>query len=123
MGKAAHFLNVDLDLRAYSEADAEALVYALGMSTVLLTCSGRFASFELRETTNSAADAIRAFTNLSEALPWAVRSIWDRCESRTMNVGVKAGTESFSVVFEFPSGIIDDLQRIGAGFAITVYSP
>jgi hypothetical protein len=122
MGKTTQFLNVDLDLRTHSKADAQSLASALEPSTVLLNCSGRFASLELREAVSSPADAIRTFTSLIEALPRADRRIWNRCEMRTMNVGVRAGTEPFSAVFELPSTTVDDLQRIGAGVAITVYS-
>ncbi len=97
-----HFLNVDLDLRGPSEAEVRELVRFLEPSALMMNLSGTFASLELRETVENAAEAIAGFVRVVRSLPPQTRALWDRCESRVMNVGIQSRPLPHAAVFELP---------------------
>jgi hypothetical protein len=117
---ATKFLNVDLDL--HSESGLEELVDALGSAVVDLNRDEENrASVELAEQPQSIDGAVLAFYNLITDLPPKVRTIWDHCEVRSMNIGIQVGSSPYSEGFKLSSNTISLLSSINAEIVVTTY--
>jgi len=115
------FLNVDLDLRAQS--GLEELLKSLGSSVVVLHQSKHEASVELVSEFGTLEETAANFVALIESLSPRARNIWDEFESRTLNVGIQAGSEPHAASFEISSETIASLARAKVAVIFTVYAP
>lgn len=90
---------------------------------IVLHKTAQEASVELNERFSNPQEAIAALVSLTESLPAQAREIWDRSESRTMNIGIQAGSAPYAASFAISRECIELLARIGGDTAITVYAP
>lgn len=116
------FLNVDLDIQAKS--GLRVLLQAFGEAVIVLNdeCED-FADVELAEQPQSIDDAILKFYNIIHILPQNARAIWNNCETRSMNIGIQAGTTPYSEHFRISDKTISRLAEINAEIVMTVYAP
>jgi hypothetical protein len=80
------FLNVDLDIRA--RAGLDELLRSMAPSVIVLSQPEHFASVELNEEALSLEETVVKFIELIESFPPAMRDIWNRCEWRSLNIGI-----------------------------------
>ena len=113
------FLNVDLDIRA--EHDLDALLEYMGDSVIAMYQTASLAAVELSDQYPTLDETIRGFAALIESLPEQGRRIWERCQSRSMNIGIQSGDEPYSVEFALSKESINRLAAMGCEIAITVY--
>lgn len=114
------FLNVDLDLKA--RAGLMLLVRALHPALIALHASDQEATLELASQPSSAAQAIEEISKEVARLPAGLRSAWDSCLTRNMDVGVAAGRAPHQVLFALPHSTLLQLTEMGTGLAFTVYA-
>jgi hypothetical protein len=114
------FLNVDFDISP--AGSGLALVRALGATVIVLHKRKRFICLELARQPKSVDDAIQEFARLIEQLAAKARHVWDGCQSRTMNVGIRAGKRPHSAEFKLSQATIDALARIRADVVFTIYA-
>jgi hypothetical protein len=113
------FLNVDLDIKA-SRAISGLLV-ALEKDVVFLQRLTNAATVELRSQPRDPSQAILRFAAIVARLPPKARAQWNRCQHRSMNIGLKIiGTEKRTKLeLEFPA--IQALISIESSVAFTLY--
>lgn len=117
---ATKFLNVDLDL--HSESGLTQLIDALGSAVVDLEREEENrASVELAEQPQSIDEAVLAFYNLIKSFPPKVRTIWDHCEVRSMNIGIQVRSSPYPEGFKLSSNTISLLSSINAEVVVTAY--
>ena len=114
------FLDVDLDIRA--ERDLDALLEHFGDSVIVLHRTANLAVVELSDDYPTLEETIRGFATLVESLPVQERRMWDLCQSRSINIGIRAGNEPHSAEFAVSKELIGRLAAIGCEVAITVYA-
>lgn len=116
------FRNVDLDIRAQS--GLQELLEGLKDSIYVMNNETQgFASVELLDVQPESIDhAVRLYFDLVQALSPRLRNIWDNCEIRCMNIGVQAGTEPYSKLFNISRETISLLSSIHADVVFTVYA-
>jgi hypothetical protein len=112
---------VDLDLRAKS--GLRTLQKALEPSVVVLSYQPRrFLSVELADIQPKDIDeAVRSFSQLIARFEPSARAIWDRCESRTLNVGIQAAATPHPAEFKLSQDAVVMLSHMRAEICITVY--
>jgi hypothetical protein len=115
-----HFLNVDLDIRA--RAGLDQLLRSMAPSVIVMNQSEHFASVELNETLSLEETAVK-FIELIESFSPAVRDIWNRCEWRSLNIGVQAGSQPHSSTFALSERIVSLIAAVKLEVAFTVYAP
>ena len=114
------FLNVDLDI--HSSHGFQDILIAFGSAVIVMNSSSEFLSLELSEGPSSVEGAIVRFGELVEQLPHAARAQWDKCRSKTMNVGIQSGTSPYAVEFRLPCHVFEVLLGVGADVVWTVYA-
>jgi hypothetical protein len=67
-------------------------------------------------------DAIVRYAMLVESLPSDIRRLWDECEDRCLNVGIRSGLARHASAFRISTAAIAKLVAIAARLEITVYS-
>ncbi|SRR6266852_196294 len=118
----AQFLNVDLDLHDRSGVDS--LVAAFEPKLVVLHKEETFVSLELATGTTPPLDEVlNGIADVVEALPRQARTLWDRCQRRTMNLGFEAGDTHSSRGFLIPAPTLTRLVSVGAELEVTIYAP
>lgn len=116
-------LNVDLDLRAKS--GLEELLKAFGSAVVVMNHEEEdFVSIEVAsdKQLQSIDEAILDYYNIIHALPPRIRAIWDKCEMRSMNIGIQACTTPYSRSFQLSNNTISLLSSMNTEIVITVYA-
>jgi hypothetical protein len=113
------FLNVDLDIRA--ERGLDTLIECMGDAVIAMYQSADSAAVELSDQYPTLEETIAGFTALIESLPEQGRHIWDKCQSRSMNIGIRAGDEPHSIEFALSKESINRLAAMDCEIAITVY--
>lgn len=115
------FINVDLDIRA--KAGIQALLKAFGPAVVNLKREEENClSLEILDQPQSIDEAISSFCALVSSLPPEIRAIWNKCEVRSLNIGIQSGTASYSESFLISGDTISLVSSINAEVIITVYS-
>jgi hypothetical protein len=116
-----HFLNVDLDIRA--RVGLPSLIKAMASSVVVLSYQPRrFLCVELAAIQPKDIDgAVRSYFDLVELFGPSDRLIWDRCESRIMNIGIQAATAPYQAEFKISQDAVGMLGQMRAEIKITVY--
>ena len=114
------FLNVDLDIRSHT--GIEQLLEPIAGSAIQLHKTRESVSLELIEDFASVEEAISRWLDLIETLPTPAREIWNRCESRSLNVGIKAGNEPHAACFAISSAAISRLAIQNLEIIFTVYA-
>jgi hypothetical protein len=117
---ATHFLNVDLDIRA--RAGLEELLRSMAPSVSVMNQSEHFASVELNESLSLEETVVR-FIELIESFSPAMRDIWNRCEWRSLNIGIQAGSKPHSSDFALSERIVSLIAAVKLEVAFTVYAP
>jgi hypothetical protein len=117
----AQFLNVDLDL--HDRSGVRSLVAAFEPKLVVLHKEETFASLELATGTTPPLDEVlNGIAEVVEALPRQARTLWDRCQRRTMNLGFEAGDTHPSRGFVIPGPTLTRLASVGAELEVTIYA-
>jgi len=114
------FLNVDLDIRA--RAGLDELLGSMAPSVIVLSQSEHFASVELNEDF-SLEETVVKFIELIESFPPAMRDIWNRCEWRSLNIGIQAGSKPHSSTFALSERIVSLIAAVKLEVVFTVYAP
>lgn len=117
--ETTRFLNVDLDLSAPN--GLLPLVRALQPTLISLRASDKDVTLELAKQPEGVGEAIDGIAREVERLPASLRSIWDSCSTREMNVGLAAGREPHETHFLVPLASLSRLAAIGADLVFTVY--
>jgi len=115
------FLTVDLDIRA--RAGLEELLRSMAPSAFVLNQSEHFASVELNEEALSLEETVVKFIELMESFPPATRDIWNRCEWRSLNIGIQAGSKPHSSTFALSERIVSLIAAVKLEVVFTVYAP
>ena len=115
------FLNVDLDIRA--PAGLGALLESMASSIVVLYQSEYAASVELNEVDLSLEQTVVRLIELIKSLPPAALEIWNRCELRSLNIGIQAGSEPHSTTFALSERIVSLIAAVKLEVVFTVYAP
>ena len=115
------FLNVDLDIRV--QAGLAALLDAMGSSVVVLNQTGQTASVELNEENLSLEETTARLVELVNSLPPEAKTIWEQCELRSLNVGIRAGVEPHSSEFAISKETVSAIADAGFEVVFTVYAP
>jgi len=118
-GRAAHFLNVDLDLE--SRAGLANLLTALEPHVFVLSSTARRASVELAKQPRSAEEAVVGIIRLVQTLSVKGRRAWRQCTKRVLNIGLQAGESPHQFVVPLSAQVIQEVARASLGLAITVY--
>jgi hypothetical protein len=115
------FLNVDLDLRGDG---LEELLGYLGSSVLVMHRAARQLSLELSDSGNDPLDVTLAkWIELIQSLPEPARAIWDRCELRSMNIGIQSAERPHAALFAVSRTTVSELAGLQAEIALTVYAP
>jgi hypothetical protein len=115
------FLNVDLDLCG---SGLEELLGYLGCSVLVMHQTAQDLALELSDSNNDSLDVTLAkWVELIQSLPEQGRAIWDRCDRRSMNIGIQSSGEPHAAVFAVSSTTVSRLAGIQAEIALTVYAP
>jgi hypothetical protein len=120
-GSFTQFLNVDLDIRA--RAGLEELLRSMAPSVIVLSQSEHFASVELNEEALSLEETVVKFIELIESLSPAMRDIWNRCERRSLNIGIQAASKPHSSTFALSERIVSLIAAVKLEVVFTVYAP
>jgi len=117
------FLNIDLDLR--SKSNLKELLEAFGSTVIILNHEEEgCASIEIATDKHpvSIDEAILDYYNIINSLPTKARTIWNKCDVRSMNIGVQAGTNPYSKNFTLSKHTISLLSSINAEVVISIYA-
>lgn len=114
------FLNVDLDLRCAAGLDD--LLAALASRAIVLHRTENTASLEADQDSETLDAAVTRLLDLVAALPPAARAVWDRCEARVFNIGLRAGVSPHAAGFGLTERAVQRLAAVGAGIEITIYA-
>jgi len=115
------FLNVDLDLRGDG---LEELLRYLGSSVLVMHQTAHELALELSNRVDEPLDETLAkWIELLQSLPEPARAIWDRCELRSMNIGIQSAEKPHSALFTIPSSRVSQLASLQAEIVVTVYAP
>jgi hypothetical protein len=115
------FLNVDLDIRV--QAGLETLLDAMGSSVVVLNQTAKTASVELNEPHLPLEETTAKLIELVNSLSPEARSIWEQCEWRSLNIGIRAGVEPHSCEFAISKETVSAIADAGLEVVVTVYAP
>ena len=123
----ASFLNVDLDV--ISSRPLDSFVRGLGKTVMILAAGkqGRRYSAHLELAASGYGQSpdriILRFVTLIKKLPAAAKTAWAQASARTFDIGIQAGHETPNFQVSLKPATIAAITSIGAGLAITVYSP
>jgi len=123
---AAHFINVDLDLK--STASLSPLLEAwLDRVSALYTPEKDGGKHWLRLGLHSQPSdperGILEFCRLVRRLRGAARAAWQKASSREFDIGVQAGMERRSAEWVLSRKVIDAIHGVGGHIRVTIYSP
>ena len=120
---ATQFLNVDLEMIA--DVDLAPFLAQVASQVVVLRDSidgpTRTVWLELDAEPEDMDDAVRRYVALIEALPAAIRELWDACSDRCLNVGIQAGQLPHAAEYRMSPASVAGVARIRAGLEVTVY--
>jgi hypothetical protein len=123
---AAHYINVDLDLKSTAP-----------LSPLFEAWSGRVGRLQTpdkdgrkywlrlslyRGGADPAADILE-FCRLVRRLRGAARTAWRKASSREFDIGIQAGLESRSAEWVLPPTVVEAMHDVGGHLRLTVYSP
>lgn len=114
------FLNVDLDIHAHE--GLEALVKFFRPYTLLLHQSETEASFETLVDRDSIDDSVNDFIRILTSMKSKERVLWEKCESRILNVGIAAGCEPHAKVFDICNETMKSILKFGCTIRVTIYA-
>lgn len=118
-----HYINTDLELE--SPEDLTPIVDEFGEDAFnLYNGEGRghyLATFESNQNSGSPDSVIQFFCCLVEAFEPEERKIWDRCYSRTFDIGYEGGIHQQSYTDEIRPETLSMVAAINASIRITVY--
>jgi hypothetical protein len=118
-GSTTEFLNVNLDLRAPEGLDD--LAEAFGASVIVMQRATHLLSLEMNQSFSSVEETLVGWVSLVEKLPPRARALWDQCELRSFNIGIRAGESPHQAGFQMSQRVVSLLAEIGSEIAITVY--
>jgi hypothetical protein len=123
---AAHFINVDLDLKSIAP-----------LSPLLQAWSGRVSDLStpkkdgrkywlrlgLSRMSDDPEGMILEFCRLVRRLRGAARAAWEKASSREFDIGIQAGLERRSAEWVLSRKVIHAIRDVGGHIRVTVYSP
>jgi hypothetical protein len=115
------FLNVDLDLHGRDGLDD--LIDAFGGSVFVLQRTAHQLSLEMTQSFPSADETLLGWVSLIEKLSPRARRLWDRCELRSFNIGIRAGRRPHQMCFDISKRAVSSVADVQSEIAITVYGP
>jgi hypothetical protein len=118
---ATEFLNIDLDLHGRDGLDD--LIDAFGASVFVLQRTAHQLSLEMTDTFPSADETLLGWVSLIERLSPRARGLWDQCELRSFNIGIRAGRSPHQMCFEISRRAVSLVADVQSEIAITVYAP
>ena len=123
MNRDTEYLNVDIEVTA--RHDLQPLVDALADRVFVLhvgRIKGRhFAGLELAAMTKTADRTIRRLAAIVKSLPRSARGLWNRAQSRDLNIGIQAGCNRDAFRCVVGREAMRAATDIGASIVITVY--
>ena len=119
--KTARFLNVDLDLRAKS--GLKKLIKAFGDDVCVLYETDKFAVLEVAKQPKSIDEAIKCYHKIIQKLPPRACAIWNKCKSRTFNIGIQSAEKPHQIEFQLSGKSLSQIHSIKGDVAFTVYAP
>jgi hypothetical protein len=114
------FLNVDLDIRA--QDGLQTLLDALAPFVVVLNQTEKTASLELNESCSSLEETAAGLIEAVNSLPPEAKAIWERCELRSLNIGIQAGAEPQSSGFAISKETVSAIADARLEVVFTVYA-
>lgn len=78
---------------------------------------------ELAPSESSPDEAISRYAAIFDALPPELRTVWDGCTDRCVNVGLQAGFHPHAFPLLASREAIAELARLGLRLQITLYAP
>jgi hypothetical protein len=78
---------------------------------------------ELTEPYGSVEDTVSSFVNLIQSMSYREKLLWNKCDERTINIGIQAGTNPHEKCFSLSSGLLSSLARFKCDAVFTVYAP
>lgn len=123
---AAHFINVDLDLK--SSAPLSPLLDAWSdrvsdMYTPAKDGRKHWLRLELHSQPADPERGILEFCRLVRRLRGAARAAWQQASSKEFDIGIQAGMERRSAEWVLSRKVIDAIHGVGGHIRMTVYSP
>jgi hypothetical protein len=123
-GSITQFLNVDLDLHARDGLDD--LLDAFGASVIVLQRTNHQLSLEMNQPFSSVEETLdetlHGWVSLVEKLPPRARELWNQCELKSFNIGIRAGKSPHQACFEISKHTVSLLADIQSEIAVTVYA-
>jgi hypothetical protein len=113
-------LNVDLDITV--KQGLSVLLSELEASLFVLNKTETTASLELTNGSDRLDEVVLGLIQVVQQLSKKARSIWDRCDSRTFNIGFTGGSMPHEKQFSLSSETIGLLAGIRGEIAITIYA-
>ena len=120
------FLNVDLDV--WSRSPLDELVAAFGKRVFVLYVGregrryGAHVALVRYSTSKKADTVIRALARLVADLPEAPRAIWDRAQSRELNIGIQAGHTPHAHELRIKPDTLEAVASLDARIVVTTYA-
>jgi hypothetical protein len=117
------YLNTDFELESHQ--DLTPIAKDFGEDVFNLhngEARGHFlATFETNEQNHSPDAAILLFCRLIEALPKKQRTLYDKCFTKTFDIGYEGGSKHQRYTDEIRPETLQKLSNVGASLRITVY--
>ncbi len=117
------YLNTDLEI--VSKEDISPIIQAFGNKVCILNQENRedyyFASLETNSNVISANLTAEYFCDLIEQLPRDIRSIWDNCDSRILDIGYECGTLPRYYRSELKSTTVQRIAEAKMSIVTTIY--
>jgi hypothetical protein len=98
-------------------------VRSIETSVVVLSHVGQNASIELIDAPSSLGETLLGLVEFVHALQPDIRSIWDRLDSRSLNVGLQAASAPHAAAFALSAKVIEMIAALQFEVVFTVYAP
>lgn len=117
------YLNTDLDIK--SQADISPIIKAFGNKVYVLHQENKegyyCASLEINDRVIDANLTAEYFCHLVDRLPDHIRTIWDNCDERILDMGYESGKLPNYYRSELKLSTIQKIAEVGMSIAITIY--
>jgi hypothetical protein len=123
---AAHFINVDLDLKSTTTLRPLLEVWSDRVGQLHTPDKdGRkhWLRLELSAEPRDPEAGILEFCRMVRRLRGAAREAWQKASSREFDIGVQAGLEKRAAEWVLSRKVVDAMHEVGAHIRVTVYSP
>jgi uncharacterized protein DUF2442 len=123
---AAHFINIDLDLKSTSALKPLLEVWSDRVGRLYTPDKdGRkhWLRLGLSAQPRDPEDGILEFCRMVRRLRGAPRAAWQKASIREFDIGIQAGLEHRSAEWVLSRKVVDAIHGVGGRIRVTVYSP